>query len=250
MGREAKYVIRLTEEERSALQDRIGKPRAAAAKVLRARMVLKAMWTVLAGLTRKLGRPLRLECLRSIDCASAWSKRAWRRRCCVGRVRHNAGRNWTVSRKPAASPSRAVAHRRDVCAGPCSCSPTTWSSWTSWTTSAPRRYGRREKKRAQAVAEAAVGDSSRSACRLRLRDGRCAGSLSPAARPATPCGVLRCIEQATGEGNAPADTRGCRSSRHNRRRVRAERHREPVHDVCTAGRPTPRCGDGTSHRDG
>ena len=42
MGREAKYVIRLTEEERSALQDRIGKPRAAAAKVLRARMVLKA----------------------------------------------------------------------------------------------------------------------------------------------------------------------------------------------------------------
>ena len=42
MGREAKYVIRLTEEERSALQDLIGKPRAAAAKVLRARMVLKA----------------------------------------------------------------------------------------------------------------------------------------------------------------------------------------------------------------
>lgn len=42
MGREAKYVIRLTEEERAALQDLIGKPRAAAAKVLRARMVLKA----------------------------------------------------------------------------------------------------------------------------------------------------------------------------------------------------------------
>jgi transposase len=42
MGREAKDVIRLTEEERSALQDLIGKPRAAAGKLLRARMVLKA----------------------------------------------------------------------------------------------------------------------------------------------------------------------------------------------------------------
>jgi transposase len=42
MGREAKYVIRLTEEERSVLQALIGKPRAAAAKMLRARMVLKA----------------------------------------------------------------------------------------------------------------------------------------------------------------------------------------------------------------
>jgi transposase len=42
MSREAKYVIRLTEEERSMLQDLLGKPRVAAAKVLRARMVLKA----------------------------------------------------------------------------------------------------------------------------------------------------------------------------------------------------------------
>ena len=42
MGKEAKYVIRLTEEERAALQDLIGKPRVAAAKALRARMVLKA----------------------------------------------------------------------------------------------------------------------------------------------------------------------------------------------------------------
>ena len=42
MGKEAKYVIRLTEEERSALQERMGKPRVAAAKVWRARMVLKA----------------------------------------------------------------------------------------------------------------------------------------------------------------------------------------------------------------
>ena len=32
----------MTEEERSALQERIGKPRVAVAKVLRARMVLKA----------------------------------------------------------------------------------------------------------------------------------------------------------------------------------------------------------------
>jgi len=42
MSREAKYVIRFTEEERSMLQDLLGKPRVAATKVLRARMVLKA----------------------------------------------------------------------------------------------------------------------------------------------------------------------------------------------------------------
>ena len=42
MGREAQYVIRVTEEERSALQDLMGTPRAAAGKLLRARMVRKA----------------------------------------------------------------------------------------------------------------------------------------------------------------------------------------------------------------
>ncbi len=42
MGQEAKDVMRLTEEERSALQDLMGKPRVAAAKAVRARMVLKA----------------------------------------------------------------------------------------------------------------------------------------------------------------------------------------------------------------
>ena len=42
MGQEAKDVMRLTEEERSALQALMGKPRVAVAKVLRARMVLKA----------------------------------------------------------------------------------------------------------------------------------------------------------------------------------------------------------------
>jgi transposase len=42
MSKEAKYVIRLTEEERSTLQDLIGTPRVAAAKVLRASMVLQA----------------------------------------------------------------------------------------------------------------------------------------------------------------------------------------------------------------
>ena len=42
MGKEAKFVVRLTAEERLALQKLIGQPRVAAAKVLRARMLLKA----------------------------------------------------------------------------------------------------------------------------------------------------------------------------------------------------------------
>lgn len=42
MGKAAKDVMRLREEERAALQDLLGKPRVAAAQAGRARMVLKA----------------------------------------------------------------------------------------------------------------------------------------------------------------------------------------------------------------
>lgn len=42
MGKEAKFVVRLTAEERLALQELIGRPRVAASKSLRARMLLKA----------------------------------------------------------------------------------------------------------------------------------------------------------------------------------------------------------------
>jgi transposase len=42
MGKEAKYVVRLTAEEREALEALVAKGRAAADKLLRARMLLKA----------------------------------------------------------------------------------------------------------------------------------------------------------------------------------------------------------------
>ena len=42
MGKEAKYVVRLTEEERGALESLVAGGRAAADKLLRARMLLKA----------------------------------------------------------------------------------------------------------------------------------------------------------------------------------------------------------------
>jgi transposase len=42
MGKEAKYVVRLTEEERATLESLVGDRRAAADKRLRARMLLKA----------------------------------------------------------------------------------------------------------------------------------------------------------------------------------------------------------------
>ena len=42
MGKEAKFVVRLTADERSALQELIGRPRVAVDKALRARMLLKA----------------------------------------------------------------------------------------------------------------------------------------------------------------------------------------------------------------
>ena len=42
MGKEAKYVVRLTDEERQTLQQRVAGPRVARDKALRARMLLKA----------------------------------------------------------------------------------------------------------------------------------------------------------------------------------------------------------------
>lgn len=42
MGKEAKFVVRLTAEERVTLQELISRPRVAASKALRARMLLKA----------------------------------------------------------------------------------------------------------------------------------------------------------------------------------------------------------------
>jgi transposase len=42
MGRDAKYVVRLTDDERTVLESLVKAPRAARAKVLRARMLLKA----------------------------------------------------------------------------------------------------------------------------------------------------------------------------------------------------------------
>jgi transposase len=42
MGKEAKFVVRLTDEERLSLQELIGRPHVAADKALRARMLLKA----------------------------------------------------------------------------------------------------------------------------------------------------------------------------------------------------------------
>ena len=74
------------------------------------------------------------------------------------------------------------AARRARPAGPCSCWPTGWSSWR-WSTSIDptRPSGGRLKKRAQAVAEAAVGHPAGGERRVRGGDGGRAGGVPPAA---------------------------------------------------------------------
>ena len=57
MGKEAKYIVRLTDEERHTLQQLVGGPRVARDKALRRSM---------------------LEWRLSIGYASGWSRRAWR----------------------------------------------------------------------------------------------------------------------------------------------------------------------------
>lgn len=191
MSKEAKYVMRLTEDERSTLQELIGKPRVAAAKGCRARMVLKA----------------------DVD-GPGWSDPKIGEACEVGlstvqRLRQRLveeGVEAALSRRPSSHqrvPKLDGEKEARLLAIACSRPPVGRARWTLQLLadqlvelnivddSSSETVRQTLKKRTQAVADAAVGDSSRSACRRCLRDGGCVGSLSPAARSATPRGVFR-----------------------------------------------------------
>ena len=77
-----KYVVRLRPEEREQLLALVNTGRAAAAKLLHARIALKliSVERSTVGPMRRLPRPWTPVLLRSIGCAKLGSNRAWRRR--------------------------------------------------------------------------------------------------------------------------------------------------------------------------
>ena len=190
MGKEAKYVIRLTEKERSALQDLIGKPRVAAAKVLRARMVLKADMDGPGWPDPKIGE--------AFDVGLSTVHRLRQRLVEEGLEAALSRRLSSQQRVPKLDGEKEARLIAIACGSP----PEGRTRWTLKLLAdqlveldiveaiSSETVRQTLKKRTQAVAETAVGDSPRSECGLRLRDGGCAGSVSSAARSATPRGVF------------------------------------------------------------
>ena len=192
MGKEAKYVVRLTMEERGTLESLVAAGRAAADKLLRARMLLKA----------NVGQA-----------GPGWSDEKIAEAFEVGpstihRLRQRLvedGFEAALVRKPK---SRHRAPKLDgekearlvalACSGP----PEGRARWTLQLLAdklvelqvvdsiSDETVRLRLKKRPQAVAPSPMGDSSGAKRRLRVCDGGCAGGLSPSVRPAATRGVL------------------------------------------------------------
>ena len=192
MGKEAKYVVRLTGEERVTLEGLLANRRAAADKLLRARILLKA----------DLGKG-----------GPGWADEEIAEAFEVGlstihRLRQRLveeGLEAALARKPR---SRHRAPKLDgekearLVALACSAPPEGRARWTlqlladklvelqvvdSISDEAVRL---RLKKRTQAVAPSPMGDSARAERRVRVCHGRRAGGLSPSLRSAAAGGVL------------------------------------------------------------
>ncbi len=89
------------------------------------------------------------------------------------------------------------------------------------------------KKRTETVAERAVVHPAGVGCRVRLCDGRCAGSLPPALRREASAGLFGRGEQTTDRRNGAAPASRAGSSGAVRLRVCPQRHGQPVHDLRT-----------------
>src|SRR5216684_1715351 len=104
--------------------------------------------------------------------------------------------------------------------------------------------GRTLKKHSPAPPPTVLGHSAEGQYRVRSRHGGRAGRLHATARSRSSAGVPGREFKATPRGDARADPDEAGTPGALRLRVRAQRHRQPLHDVCTARRLAPR----QSHR--
>jgi Homeodomain-like domain len=146
MGKEAKYIVRLTDEERHTLQQLVLGPRVARDKALRARMLLKAEvdgphWSdgqiaaafdVGVATIHRLRQRLVEEGLEA----------ALTRQPPAARSHANS----TARRKPVWWPSRAARRQRDARPGRCACWRRSWSNSRLWRPSGGKPCGKRSKK--------------------------------------------------------------------------------------------------------
>src|SRR5882724_9075267 len=248
-----KYVVRLSGEERERLEALIRKGKSPAQRLLKARILLKADVSE-AGEGWSDSRTIKaLETSVSM----------------VYRVRKQLveeGLEAVLSRKQRATPAvppifdgereaklialLAPNLPRDARAGRFGYWRT--RSWNSASSSAPAtpRSGGRLKKLSQTASAAMLGHSAEGEQRVRSGDGRCAGRVHAAARSRLPAGLPGRDLKATACRNTRADPDESGTLGPLRLRVRAQRHRQPLHDVCSARGLAPCQGHGSPHRRG
>src|SRR5437660_4721772 len=115
---------------------------------------------------------------------------------------------------------------------------------------ATARSGARSKKHSSAPSPPALGHPAEGQQRVRSRYGRRAGRLHAATRRRLSAGLPRRDLEATHCRNARADPDESGTPGPFRLRVRAQWHRQSLHDVCSARRLAPRQGHRSPYRGG
>src|SRR5260221_1252632 len=234
-----KYVVRLSAEEREKLQILIWKRKNPTKRLLKARILLKAD-------VSELGEGWSDS--KIIEALETSASMVYR----VRRQLVEEGFEAVLSRKQRATPAVPLIFDGEkeakLIALACSKPPKGRARWSLRLLenkvvelnivdhASDSTIGRTLKKHSPAPSPTAVVHPAESQQRVRSRDGRRAGRLHAATRSRLPAGLSGRDLKATPRGDARADPDETGAPGPLRLRVRAQRHRQPLHDVCTARR--------------
>src|SRR5256884_1565143 len=248
-----KYVVRLSGEERERLETLIRKGKSPARRLLKAGILLKAD-------VSEAGKGWSDN--RIIEALETSPSMVYR----VRKQLVEEGFEAVLSRKPRAMPAVARIFDgekeaklialacskppRDAYAGPCGCWRTKWENSAFSIVPATARSGARSKKHSSAPSPPALDHPAEGQQRVHSRYGRRAGRLHAATRRRLSAGLPRRDLEATRCRNARADSDESATPGPFRLRVRAQWHRQSLHDVCSARRLAPRQGHRSPYRGG
>ena len=145
MGKEAKDIVRLTDEARHILQQLVVGLRVARDKALRAQMLLKAGLDDPHWSDGQIADAFEV----GVSTIHRWRQRLVEAGLDAALTRHPPApshANSTGRKKRVSWPWRAARRHRGVCPGPCHCWWIRWWPWKSWTLSVEQRCGTRAKK--------------------------------------------------------------------------------------------------------
>src|SRR5262245_24865670 len=245
------YVVRLSSEERQQLETLVRKGKSPARRLLKARILLKADvseagegWSdsrIIEALDASPSMVYRVRKQLVAECFAAVLSRKQRATPAVALIfdGEKEAKLWRVPNL-----------LRDTRAGACGYWRTRSWNWASSIGPVTARSGERSKKHSQTPSPTAMGHPAGGQQRVRSSHGRRPGRLHAAARSRSSTGLSGRDIKATHCRHAPADPDEGGAPGSFRLRVRAQRDRQPLHDVCPARRLAPRQGHRSPHRGG